>query len=231
MRIHAIAAIGLLLAPSALAQTAQPSTIAEATTQSSPSYIDDYSRAATPRNELTPGHATGLVAYDFAIPLGSVRDFSANVSPLGLELQFRAWLRTNLTVGFSAEWSTFVDDRPRTTYQVDDGAVTASAYNNLVTTNGRFLLHYYFMDQGSLRPYVGAHVGMGWSTFRSEAADLSLSDTEFSIAYGADLGALFRANDDPMILANVRYSSQPGSEFLGIVDNVQTISMQVGVGL
>lgn len=195
---------------------------------------DDYSSYESSRDGTLKGRFSGFLAYDFAIPLGSMRDFAANVSPLGLELQFRGWVLSNLSLGVNGEWSTFLDDRERTTYDVDNGngAVTASAYNYLVTSNVRFLAHYYFEDSGMFRPYFGPHVGFGWSSFESEAADLVLSDTQFSIAFGGDLGAIIvPSGGDPLILANVRFAAQPASEFIGIVDDVQTISLQVGVGL
>jgi hypothetical protein len=253
-----VIAFTLVLSQGVLAQTAEPSPApaaepAPAAPPAEPSYVvpppstllepqstlppgqpapvDDYSTYESPRDASMKGRMSGFIAYDFAIPLGTVRDFTENVSPLGLELQFRGWLLSNLSLGITGEWSTFLDDRPRTTYQVENGAVTADAYNYMITTNVRFLAHYYFMDSGKFRPYIGPHIGMGWSSFQSEAADLVLSDTQFSVAFGGDLGAIIVPSPELLVLANVRYSSQPASEFLNLVDNVQTISMQVGVGL
>jgi opacity protein-like surface antigen len=191
----------------------------------------DYPAASAGSAGTLHGQLTGFLAYNFSIPVGSVRDFTTNVSPLGLELQLREWVLPSLSIGASAEWSNFVDDRPPTTYTVQNGALTAAAFNHVSTWNVRLLVHYYFNERGQFLPYVGPHLGVGWSAFDSEVADLQFSDTEFSFAYGLDAGAVFRFGTSQFALANVRYAAQPGSEFLGFVDNVQTVSVQVGIGL
>ena len=174
------------------------------------------------------GDTASFLAYDFGVPLGSVRDFSANVSPVGVELQFRGWVMDQLSLGLSVGWSSFVDERSRSTFTVENAAITASAYNRMQMTNARLLAHYY-LSQGNIRPYIGPNIGLGWTWFELEAADLVFADTQFSMNFGGELGAVF--GDDPAILANLRYSWIPGADFLGIVSNVQTVSAQVGIGL
>lgn len=185
------------------------------------------SYGASPRTSER-GQTASFIAYDFGVPVGSLRDFAANVSPIGVELQLRGWVADRFSLGLSAEWSTFVDERSRTTFSVENAAVTASAYNRLQMTNARLAAHYY-IGQGSVRPYIGPHAGVGWTWFEAEVADLELSETQFSMIFGGELGALF--GRDPSVLANIRYSWMPGAEFLGLVSNVQTISAQVGIGL
>jgi hypothetical protein len=174
------------------------------------------------------GQTGSFIAYNFGIPLGNMRDFTANVSPIGVELQFRGWVADRVSLAVSADWSSYVDERPRTTYSLDNAEVTASTYNSVQMTNARLAAHYY-LAQGDIRPYVGPHAGVGWSWFETEVADLALSDSQFSFLLGGDLGALF--GRDPSVLANVRYSWLPAADFLGVVTNVQTISAQVGIGL
>ena len=100
------------------------------------------------------------------------------------------------------------------------------------TTSARFLVHYYPIDEGSILPYIGPHVGVGWSTFELEAADLAISDSESSIALGVEGGAAFPLRErGPTVLVNIRYSFLPTAEFQRSVSNMQTVGMLVGVGL
>lgn len=195
-------------------------------------YVVESDTSRTSSEGLPPVSAKGdtasFLAYDFGVPLGSVRDFSANVSPVGVDLQFRGWVMDQVSLGLSAGWSSFVDERPRSTFNVENAAITASAYNRMQMTNARLLVHYY-LGQGNVRPYIGPNIGLGWTWFEMEAADLALSDTQFSMNFGGELGALF--GDDPAVLANLRYTWIPAAEFLGVVSNVQTLSAQVGIGL
>jgi hypothetical protein len=165
------------------------------------------------------------------VPIGSVRDFAATVSPLGFEIMIEGWLAPSFSIGAVGEWATYVDDRPKTTYQVTGGAVTATAYNRMQTAAARMFGHYYFVDRGSVLPYIGPHLGVTWTSFDSQVADLSLWDTRASFAFGAEAGVKIPfGKNDPVALINLRYSVGLQSEFLAMVDNVQSLGLTLGVG-
>src|SRR4051812_27485656 len=144
----------------------------------------DTSESFEPTKHSKTGHVSGFMGWAFNVPLGSVRDFTAVVSPLGFEVQLLAWVNNQIALGVDGDWATYVDNRPRTTYSVDNGAVTATAYNYTQTSSVRFLANYFLMDEGPVLPYVGLHAGVSWATFESQEADLTLSDTEFSFSWG-----------------------------------------------
>jgi hypothetical protein len=213
-------------APSTLA----PSTLAPSSGTAAPTSLD------VPSSEFgtSPGLAgrlAGVVGWEFAVPLGSVRNFSANVSPLGLELQLRYWALQQLSISLSGDWTWFGDVRPRTTYQLDHATVRATAYDSMVSSTLRLGAQYYLLREGLALPYVGPHLGAGWTRYRSETADLELSEDEFSFVYGAEAGVLLpMTGSGPMFLFQVRYAAQPGSEFRSIVSNVQTLTFTAAVG-
>lgn len=193
-------------------------------------YVHDTVTSLEEPKSSEQGRLSGFMGWTFNVPLGSVRDFAAVVSPLGFELQFNAWLLDNLSVGISGEWATYVDNRPRTTFAVDRTAVTATAYNYMQTTSARLLMHYCF-DGGAVRPYIGPHVGVTWSSFDLQAADLSLSDNETSVTFGGEAGMeIPLGRYAPVALLNLRYSFAPEAEFRSLVTNVQSLSMMLGVG-
>jgi hypothetical protein len=171
------------------------------------------------------------MGWAFNVPLGSVRDFTAVVSPLGFEVQLLAWVNNQIAVGIDGDWSTYVDNRPRTTYDVSNGAVTATAYNYTQTSSVRFLANYFFMDEGPVLPYVGLHAGVSWATFESQMADLTLQDTEFSFSWGGQAGIQVpMGRNAPIALVNLRYVNTPAAEFLGQVSNVQSLGLLLGIG-
>lgn len=177
------------------------------------------------------GKLAGVVGWEFTLPLGSVRNFSANVSPLGLELQLRYWAMQQLSISLAGDWTWFGDVRPRTTYQLDHATVRATAYDSLVSSSLRLGAQYYLLREGLALPYVGPHLGAGWTRYRSETADLELSEDEFSFVYGAEAGVLLpMTGSGPMFLFQVRYAAQPGSEFRSLVSNVQTLTFTAAVG-
>jgi opacity protein-like surface antigen len=170
------------------------------------------------------------VAWDIGIPIGSVHDFTSNVSPAGFDVSLRYWLHPRITVGAEVEWQTYRDDKPRTTYPITDGAVTATAYNSVQTGSLRATAQFYFLDRGPLLPYAGVSVGYGWSTFQSSAADIQLFDNPDSVVLGAEVGGLLAlAPRAPLVLVGARYNAAPSMEFLKTVKDVQSITLQIGL--
>jgi hypothetical protein len=167
--------------------------------------------------------------WGLGIPIASVHDFTANVSGLGFEIHFKYWLHPRITIGGGVDWQTFVDSRPRTTYLIQNGAVTATAYNSLQVGALRARADYYFLDEGTVLPYGGVNLGFGWSTFESTAADILIYDNQESVVLGAELGAAFDFDrNSPYLVLAGRYSAQPSAEFLDTTD-IQTITIQAGI--
>lgn len=170
------------------------------------------------------------LAWDVGIPVASVHDFTSNVSAAGFDISLRYWLHPRITLGLEVEWQTFRDEKPRTTYALDHGALTATAYNSLQAGSLRFDADYYFLDRGPVLPFAGVNIGYGWSTFQSAAADIALYDDEDSVVLGAEVGALLAlAPRKPLVLLAARYSAAPSMEFLSSVKDVQSITFQLGL--
>jgi hypothetical protein len=172
----------------------------------------------------------GVVAWNFNVPIGSVRDFAENVSPVGLEVQLRYWALPQVSFALGGEWDSYGDVRPRNTYELESGAVTAKAYNNLFTSILRFIPTYYFNEDGPVLPYVAPNIGVAFSRYRSKTADLELSDDAVSIAYGLEAGVLIpMPHQGPMFLFQVRYTALPASEFKERTSDAQSIGLLGGV--
>jgi hypothetical protein len=168
--------------------------------------------------------------WNIGIPVGSVHDFTSNVSAAGFDISVRYWLHKHLTLGAEVEWQTFRDEKPRTTYELSNGALTATAYNSVQLGSVRFDADYYFLDRGPALPFVGVNIGYGWSTFQSAAADIALYDDQDSVVLGAELGTLLAFKPRaPLISLAARYSAAPSMEFLNAVKDVQTITFQLGL--
>jgi hypothetical protein len=169
------------------------------------------------------------VNWDVAIPVGSVHDFTENASAAGFELFFQYWLTRNITLGGGLDWQTYWDSRPRTTHQIENGAITATADNSVQTGAARFLARYYFLEDGPVLPYGGLNIGVGWTTFQSAAADLLLYDNTVSVLLGVELGAaVVLSPNSPLFTVGARYTSLPAAEAL-TVQSVNAFTFQFGV--
>ena len=168
-------------------------------------------------------------AWNVAFPVGSVHHFTNAVSGLGIEFLMRYLVLPQLSIGASTDFQTFIASQPRTTYQLDNGALTATAYNSVRNAAVRATVHYYFLNDGPVMPYAGANIGVGWSTFQSSAADITLYDNQASVLLGGDVGVLFPLNSSNLaLLTGFRYSALPAADFLAVT-NVQSLTLQFGL--
>jgi hypothetical protein len=176
------------------------------------------------------GRLMGGMAWNVGFPIGSVRTFTGDASAAGLELFVKYWVHPRVSIGASVDWQTYADEKPRTTYQIRNGAVTATAYNSVLLGSVRASGDFYFMDEGPILPYVGANIGFGWSTLQTAAADIALYDNQSSVALGAQAGIVIDTSSRaPKILIGGRYTAEPVVSFLNTVHDVQTIVLQLGV--
>jgi hypothetical protein len=170
------------------------------------------------------------LAWDIGVPVASVHDFTSNVSAAGFDISLRYWLHPRITINGEVEWQTYRDEKPRTTYGLTNGALTATAYNSLQAGSLRAGADFYFLDRGPVLPFAGVNIGYGWSTFQSAAADIALYDDQDSVVLGAELGTLLAlAPRTPLVLLAARYSAAPSMEFLNSVKDVQAVTFQVGL--
>ncbi len=184
-----------------------------------------------PAREREPNVGNFMVGFNwnFGFPVGSVTDFTNNVSGVGFELLFRYWVHPRINVGLSTDWQSLTDSRERTTYPIGTGAVTATAFNVVRVGSLRFGGDYFFLNRGVVQPFAGLNVGFGWSTFETTAADLVLYDNENSIVLGGGVGVAFMfARDAPKLTIGAKYSIHPAANFLAAND-IQTIALQVGL--
>ena len=172
----------------------------------------------------------GGMAWNVGFPVGSVHHFTSGASAAGLELLLKYWIHPRITIGASVDWQTFADEKPRTTYQLQNGAVTATAYNSVLLGGVRAGGDFYFLDEGPILPYAGANIGFGWSTLQTAAADIAIFDNQSSVVLGAEAGIVIDTSPRaPKVLLGGRYTAEPVVSFLSSVHDVQTIVLQLGV--
>jgi len=219
---------------SATPATPAPQPPAEPTQPSAASFETVPAEAPPPatRNRFSDkvGNLLGGMAWNVGFPVGSVRNFTDNASAAGLELLLKYWVHPRITIGASVEWQTYADQRPRTTYPLKNGALTATAYNSVLMGTLRAGGDFYFLDEGPVIPYAGGSIGFGWSTLQSAAADIAIYDNQSSVVLGLEAGVLIDPSPRSLkFLLGGRYSAEPVVSFLGSVHDIQTIVLQLGV--
>ncbi len=99
------------------------------------------------------------VNYDIGVPLGDFSDFISKASFRGFSVNGNAYLTDNVTLGGTFHWSGYYEHFDRTTYPLDDGAVTSEVWKKMYFAPITFNARYIIKPPGAVQPYVG--LGMG----------------------------------------------------------------------
>jgi hypothetical protein len=151
-----------------------------------------------------PARAQGFywsLTYEPAVPLGSVRNFVQNVSPLGFGLDARYWFKgPNLSVGVGGVYNRFFQTSPQATYPVDNGAVTATLYR-IVDAVGVFPeVHYYFGPENEVVPYLGLGAGFASVKFHVLVSDFDISENSAGLILSPEGGLLLPFDRDGSLI-------------------------------
>ena len=86
----------------------------------------------------TPVHAQGIYwawAFEPSVPIGPVRNAVSNASPAGASFGVRYLFEKSWSLGIGGHWAEFAQNYPRTTYPIENGAITGAAYRRVWTTS------------------------------------------------------------------------------------------------
>jgi opacity protein-like surface antigen len=142
--------------------------------------------------------------YDPSVPVGSVRSFVPNVSPLGFDIDARYWFKgPNLSIGLGGVYNRFYRQSPQATYPAENGAVTATLYRIIDVVALVPEVHYYFGPDNVVVPYLGVGAGFASVKFHVLVSDFDLAESSTGLILSPEAGVLIPFDRDGMILQAV----------------------------
>jgi len=142
--------------------------------------------------------------YDPSVPVGSVRSFVPNVSPLGFDIDARYWFkRPSFSVGLGGVYNRFYRQSPQATYPVENGAVTATLYRIIDVVALVPEAHYYFGPDNGVVPYLGVGAGFASVKFHVLVSDFDLAESSSGLILSPEGGMLIPFDRDGIILQAV----------------------------
>ncbi len=127
----------------------------------------------------TPVHAQGVYwawAFEPSVPIGPVRNAVSNASPAGASFGVRYLFEKSWSLGIGGHWAEFAQNYPRTTYPIENGALTGAAYRRVWTTSLLAEAHVYLAPDETVSPYLGVGAGASWMKNEVLMTDLTIGD-------------------------------------------------------
>lgn len=182
-----------------------------------------------------PAQAAGFywsLGYEPAVPVGSVRNFAADVAPLGFGADIRYWFRNNFSIGVGATFHR-LHESLEGTFPLERGAITATIHRDVEIFSVTPQAHVYLGSASSAKviPYAGVGAGVSTAIFQVRISDLEVNHTSTGFAVSTEAGILFPVDRNDGILfqalmIGARYSfSTVGN---GDVKDIAFVSLRLG---
>ncbi len=146
-----------------------------------------------------------FLGYNFAVPLPDSKDWVSNVSYYGLELNFKRFLKPQVSVSLSFAWNVFYKET--TDIIALKNADVSGLQNRYINTFPMIVgAQYYFGNSKKVRPYIGAGAGALYSTRRLQIGIYDATEYKWRFMVQPELGVIFNVDRSSDIGLGVTYN-------------------------
>jgi hypothetical protein len=147
------------------------------------------------------------LAYEVGFPVADLHKFTENVSPRGMGFNFEWPVVEGLRLGAAFHYSRFYDERPRTTFEFDSGAINAKLYRYLDIWSFAAAGRYRFGSPADpVRGFVGLEVGVAFLNATTLLADTGVQDTPTGLLVAGEVGIAARITKGYLATIALRYN-------------------------
>jgi hypothetical protein len=172
------------------------------------------------------------MAWEMAVPIGDLADVHDNVSLRGIGVDVYYFVHPMIAVGGSTSIQTFADTLENRTFQLPNGAITATLYQYTSVWQLRGLGKFFPLGQDRFAPYVGLQLGYGWVDRLVLITDFSAQDEKSAFVFTPEVGLLWQLSPRGYngVTASFRYDfttasfEQPNTP----IDNLSYLSWTIG---
>lgn len=177
------------------------------------------------------GAMTNLFAGSWEIAFPTNSDFLTKTSLAGGRLEYRKFIKQNVSVGLAASWNSFDQYFNTQTYQKSDGtgAVTTDMVRQIYTVPITATVHYYFKGSTHVLPYVGIGIGTQYSEQNAYFNVYELNSTNWGFVVRPEVGVLLPFNRywNVLLAGGYNFSTNKNDEFK--IDNLKQWTLNVGL--
>lgn len=117
------------------------------------------------------------ISYSTGTTLGKTSDYIENYSWRGMSIEGRYFIEKDLSLGFYVAWNVFNQKLINYEQSFENGVLFGNQYRYINAYPILMIAHYHLLPESSIRPYVGAGLGV-YSMNRRTEMGLYYSETK-----------------------------------------------------
>lgn len=136
------------------------------------------------------GNGLFNLEYNLSFPMGEFKDFISKVGYRGWRFQFQGVINDHITVGGYTGWYGFYEKRPRTTYELENGAITGTIWTYYYSMPLHAVAQYYFLPESFVQPFIGLAMGVNYDVRELELGVYYVRDETWDFCFVPEIGAI-----------------------------------------
>ena len=172
-----------------------------------------------------------MFAINWQINFPNNNDYLTETSYSGGKLDYRYFIKKNLSIGLALDWTTYEEFIPRRTFEKPDGnsAITtdfiAQAYQVPITAN----IHYYFSEGKRFKPFAGLALGGQYLEQTLYYNVYASDDDNWGFVVRPELGTVIKMSETFGFMAGAHYSYSTNKTELLNKNNFSNFGFDIGV--
>ena len=170
------------------------------------------------------------ISWEIGFPVSN-NDFLSKTSTAGGKIEYRHFIKENLSVGGFLNWRSYYEYFPTATYENEDKtqAVTTDMYRYIYNLPMGANVHYYFKGGKMIQPFVGLGLGAQYSEQSVYYNIFVTEDKNWGFLIRPEAGLILNVKDEWGILLGGSYGySTNKNDALGI-NSLGDVNVQIGL--
>jgi outer membrane protein W len=170
-----------------------------------------------------------VAAWEIGVPVSN-NDFLSKTSYTGGKLEYRHFIKHNVTVGGFIGWRSYYEYFPTATYENPEKtqAVTTDMYRYIYNLPMGANVHYYFQGGKMIKPFVGLGLGAQYSEQTVYYNIFYSEDKNWGFLVRPEVGAIIPLQDQWGILVGATYSYSTNKNDAVKIKSLGDLNFQIG---
>lgn len=172
-----------------------------------------------------------FLSYNFGVPLADSKEYVPTVSYIGAEVNYKYFLKKNISLSFSAGWNVFYKET-KDLLSLPNADVSGLQNRYINTVPLLAGVQYYFGKDNNMRPYAGVNIGALYLTRRLQIGVYDLTENSWHFMVQPEIGLLLEIDrySDVMFGITYNYGTPSKSDITGKDVTESWIGIKIGYG-